>query len=50
MLDKHLKLDEKPQQEEAMKATQDRLQALAETFAGFAKKVKKIEVIDVEPK
>jgi hypothetical protein len=48
MLDKHLKLDERPQQEEALKATQDRLQALAETFAGFAKKVRKIEVIDAQ--
>jgi hypothetical protein len=41
-------LDQKPVDEEAQKQTQDRLQALAETFAGFAKKVKKIEVLDVD--
>ena len=41
-------LDQKPADDEAQKQTQDRLQALAETFAGFAKKVKKIEVLDVD--
>lgn len=49
LIDKSLELDRKPVQEEALKVTQDRLAALAATFAGFAKKVKRIEVIDVEP-
>jgi hypothetical protein len=49
LLDKHLDLDKKPVMEEAQKATQDRLDALAKTFAGFAKKVRKIEVMDMEP-
>lgn len=48
LLGKHLELEKKPFEEEAMKATQDRLEALAKTFAGFAKKVKRIEVMDVE--
>jgi len=48
LLDKHLEMEKQPYQEEAMKATQDRLEALAKTFAGFAKKVKKIEVMDLE--
>jgi hypothetical protein len=43
----HMDLDQKPVDEETQKATQDRLEALAETFAGFAKKVKKIEVLDI---
>jgi len=45
----HLDMEKAPVQEEAIKATQDRLEALAATFAGFAKKVRRIEVIDVEP-
>jgi transposase-like protein len=49
LLNKSLELEDQPVQEEAMKATQDRLQALAETFASFSKKVKRIEVIDIEP-
>ena len=49
LLNKHLELEDKPVMEEAQKATQDRLEALAQTFAGFAKKVKKIEVMDIEP-
>lgn len=47
LLDKHLELEKSPVQEEAMKATQDRLEALAATFAGFAKKVRRIEVTDI---
>ena len=46
LLKTHLDMEKSPVQEEAMKATQDRLEALAQTFAGFAKKVKRIEVLD----
>lgn len=48
LITKQLEVDKAPVDEEAHKATQDRLEALAKTFAGFAKKVRKIEVIDAE--
>jgi hypothetical protein len=46
LLDRHLDLEKRPFEEEAQKATQDRLEALAKTFADFTKKVRKIEVMD----
>ena len=49
LVTKHIDMESRPILEEAQKATQDRLEALAQTFASFSKKVKKIEVIDVEP-
>lgn len=49
LLEKHIELEGKPVRDEDTKATQDRLEALAQTFAGFARKVKRIEVLDVEP-
>lgn len=48
MIKANLEIEQRPVDEETQKATQDRLQALAETFAGFAKKVKRIEVLDIE--
>lgn len=50
LLKAHLDLEQKPVDEEAQKQTKERLEELASTFAGFAKKVRKIEVIDVEAK
>lgn len=48
MLDRQMKLDEKPQTDENNQKIQDRLSALATAFSSFAKKTTKIEVIDVE--
>jgi hypothetical protein len=48
-LDKSERL-ENVQDESSLQSVQDRLKALAESFEKFSKKVRKIEVIDVEPK
>jgi hypothetical protein len=45
-LDRHIDLDRKPQEEAAQQKTEDRLAQLAEAFAKFAGKAKKIEVLD----
>lgn len=47
-LDRALAVEKRPQEEANQAQTQDRLLALAEAFAKFAGKAKKIEVLDVE--
>lgn len=47
-LDRHVKLEEKPFQEQAQQQVQDRLAALAEAFAKMANKTRKIEVLEVK--
>lgn len=48
LLDRHMELDRKPQEEAQNQKTQDRLEALAKAFEKFAGKIPKNEVIDVE--
>lgn len=48
LLDRHVDLDSKPQQEHAQQQVQDRLLALADAFTKMAQKTHKIDVIDVE--
>jgi hypothetical protein len=46
--DRHIRLDTKPQEAINNQKIQDRLQNLAIAFEQFAKKAKKIEVVDIE--
>lgn len=48
LLDRHEKLDAKPQQDQAQQQVQDRLLALADAFTKMAQKTHKIDVIDVK--
>lgn len=48
LLDRHMELDRRPQEEAQQQKVQDRLEALAKAFEKFAGKQPKLEVIDVE--
>jgi transposase-like protein len=48
MIDRHLALEKKPVEDESKQATADKLTLLAEAFSQFAKKTRKVEVIDAQ--
>lgn len=50
MLDRHLTVESKPQEEANQQKIADRLDAIAKTFASLSRKTKKVEVIDAVPK
>lgn len=50
LMDRQLKLEDKPAEDENQATVNDKLAQLADAFSKFANKAKKIEVIDVEYK
>lgn len=47
VLDRHLAIERKPQEDANQQKIADRLESIAATFASFARKTTKIEVVDV---